>query len=257
MKALVILDNNRAIKLEDILSDYGYSITEAISTKQAIKILESDYRIDLVIISNSVLEHAQTDLIKYLKSSVRLKWIPIILVCEKCSSAEVKLRVSQGVNDIITFPFDKNNIAQKLNKIKTSGKRIILIVDDEPEILKILRNAFEIERFKVITASSAEQALEILRENKVHAVVSDILLPGITGIDLLVEVKQQFEHIPVILITGYAGQFSPDHAMSAGADGYFKKPFKNLELVRTLRQVLQNYQQCKDGENLIEKKPVK
>ena len=130
-------------------------------------------------------------------------------------------------------------------RIKISGKRIVLIVDDEPEILNLLKNVLEIERFKVLTAESAEKALEVLTENKVHAIVSDILLPGITGIDLLVAIKQQYEHTPVILITGYSGKFTPQHAISAGADGYFKKPFRNLELVQTLRQVIQEYQHPK------------
>jgi CheY-like chemotaxis protein len=67
------------------------------------------------------------------------------------------------------------------------------------------------------------------------------MLPGMNGLEFMERVKKRYGHIPVVLITGYAGQFTPDHAIEQGADGYFKKPFNNKELIRTLEAILQKY----------------
>jgi DNA-binding NtrC family response regulator len=69
-------------------------------------------------------------------------------------------------------------------------------------------------------------------------VSTDIRLPGRSGLELMVEIKGKYPGTPVILITGYAGQYSPKDAIAMGADGYFAKPFHNMDLIYTLRRVL-------------------
>lgn len=70
-----------------------------------------------------------------------------------------------------------------------------------------------------------------------HAVISDVLLPGISGFDLMVKIKQKDKNLPVILITDYEGENVLKEAEAAGADGYYKKPFDNRILINRLKQV--------------------
>ena len=75
----------------------------------------------------------------------------------------------------------------------------------------------------------------ILEENKVSAIISDIAMPGMNGMDLLAEVKKKYQGIPMLMITGFAGQYKSDHAMAAGADGFIIKPFKNIDIINKVK----------------------
>jgi len=99
-----------------------------------------------------------------------------------------------------------------------------------------------LERFRVITAGTAEDGIKILGEKHIDVVVSDIMLPGMRGTDLLALIKKDSPEIPVILITGFSGKITPQQAIAIGADGYFAKPFHNKDLAFTLRSVLQQYE---------------
>jgi len=80
--------------------------------------------------------------------------------------------------------------------------------------------------------------LTALKENRFDAVVTDVMLPGKSGIELLEIIKKDNPEMPVILITGFSGQFTPRDAISLGADGFFAKPFNNIELSYKLRLIL-------------------
>jgi two-component system C4-dicarboxylate transport response regulator DctD len=83
--------------------------------------------------------------------------------------------------------------------------------------------------------------LAIVGERRVDAVISDILMPGKSGMDLLVDLKMKYADIPVILITGHSGRFSAQDAIASGADGFLAKPFNNLDIVFSIRSALQRY----------------
>jgi DNA-binding response OmpR family regulator len=89
-----------------------------------------------------------------------------------------------------------------------------------------------------VTASTVDEAFAIIHAQPVDAIVTDIMMPGKTGLDLLIEVKHDYPHIPVIMITGHTQRYGPKDVIAMGADGYFAKPFHNLELVFTLGNVL-------------------
>src|SRR3954468_24151298 len=85
-----------------------------------------------------------------------------------------------------------------------SFKRPLLIVDDEPEVLASLRSLFRRE-FKVLTAERADQALDILRlGTEVHVIITDQRMPGMTGVELLARVREEFPDVIRLMMTGYA-----------------------------------------------------
>ncbi len=89
-----------------------------------------------------------------------------------------------------------------------------------------------------ITAGSGEHALEILEENKVAAIISDIAMPEMNGIDLLTKVKKKHGDIPILMITGFAGQYRGENVLAAGADGFIIKPFKNIDIVNKIKSLI-------------------
>jgi DNA-binding NtrC family response regulator len=107
----------------------------------------------------------------------------------------------------------------------------ILIVDDEEEILHLLRRNFELEGYEVITTTDPFQAVEMTAEQLYNLVLTDIKMPGMSGIELLREVKRLNPLANVIIMTGYSNMSNVVDCLGSGAVDYFVKPFGDLELI--------------------------
>ncbi len=114
----------------------------------------------------------------------------------------------------------------------------VLIVDDETFIRQILARIVGREGYRVRQACDGHDALDRLSEASCDIVISDIKMPNMDGIALLSEIQSRYPEISVILITAYAGKYSAEEALKAGADAFIAKPFKNVEIAETLREVL-------------------
>ena len=102
----------------------------------------------------------------------------------------------------------------------------ILVVDDEETIRDTLRRCLGGEGYRVATAASGEEALSRLRDHPYDLVIADIILPGMSGLDLLATVRSLTQTPAVILITAYANVDSAVEALRNGAADYVRKPFK-------------------------------
>lgn len=111
----------------------------------------------------------------------------------------------------------------------------VLLVDDERTILVSLRDSLRDAGAEVVTAADGNQAVQLLRERAFDVVVSDVRLPGMSGIDLLAKVQEQGLETPVILMTAYATVDQAVGAMKMGAYDYVTKPFPNEKVVRMVQ----------------------
>jgi two-component system response regulator PilR (NtrC family) len=109
----------------------------------------------------------------------------------------------------------------------------ILIVDDEKSMRDFLKILLAKEGYDVIVASDGEQALGALDGNQIDLVISDIRMPGISGLDLLAKIKDETEDIPVIMITAFASPNDAVQAMKNGAYDYISKPF-NVDEIKSV-----------------------
>jgi DNA-binding NtrC family response regulator len=112
----------------------------------------------------------------------------------------------------------------------------ILLVDDETGILESLRILFRGEGFEVRTALGGQEALGLLAKEKPDLVVTDIRMPGTTGLDVLTFAREVDPEIPVILMTAQASLQSAVRAVNEGAYYYLQKPFANDELLAICRR---------------------
>ena len=115
----------------------------------------------------------------------------------------------------------------------------VLLVDDEPHVLEGLQRALRKEPYLILTATSAEIALEILQTKAVDLVVSDYEMPGMHGTAFLAQVQQGFPEIMLFMLTGKA---TPEIAVQAINDGaishFFTKPCDMVALAFTIEQTL-------------------
>ncbi|RMF85458.1 MAG: sigma-54-dependent Fis family transcriptional regulator [Nitrospinota bacterium] len=126
----------------------------------------------------------------------------------------------------------------------------ILIVDDDPTQLELCREIFQLMKAEVACASSGEEAIERLKEERFDVIVSDLVMPGMNGIDLLMAVQQRGLNIPVIIITGYADMENAEECLHLGSFDYIAKPYDPYLLQATVRRAL--YKQGRDREWRLE-----
>ncbi|GIV02795.1 MAG: acetoacetate metabolism regulatory protein AtoC [Fimbriimonadales bacterium] len=118
-------------------------------------------------------------------------------------------------------------------------KRHLLIVDDEGNIRKILKAAFERSNYKVTTVESGDEAVQaIASDPTIDLVLTDVLMPGITGVELLAHVRSRREDLPVLIMTAYGTIPQAVEAMRLGAVDYITKPFDLEVLKRTVAHFL-------------------
>lgn len=116
----------------------------------------------------------------------------------------------------------------------------VLIVDDDQAFLRLIQKDLEgfSESFNVLTAESANAALDLLRNEYISFVISDLRMPGIDGFELLSRILQSYPDIPVYMMTSYDKPKTKDVVIQSGAAGYLKKPFTAIELFGVINKTL-------------------
>jgi two-component system response regulator FlrC len=107
----------------------------------------------------------------------------------------------------------------------------ILIVEDDPDLREALSDTLELSRYRVLTATDGAHAIELLQDNPVGLVVTDVQMPNMNGITLLHEIKSRWPHLPVLLMTAYGVISQAVEAMREGACNYLVKPFEVGDLL--------------------------
>jgi two-component system KDP operon response regulator KdpE len=116
-------------------------------------------------------------------------------------------------------------------------KHLILVVDDEPAIVRLVQTKLQADGYAVLTAERGEQALEILENDRPDLVVLDLTMPGIDGFETLHRMRIT-SHVPVIMLTARAGDADRLKGFAGGADDYVTKPFNPDELAARISAVL-------------------
>ena len=119
-------------------------------------------------------------------------------------------------------------------------KKTILAVDDEVHILELLKYNLETNGYTVITVETGEAALDLLSNEKIDAVLLDVMLPQIDGLEVLRRIRntEKIKKIPVILLTAKSDEFDKVLGLETGADDYIAKPFSIRELQARVKAVL-------------------
>ena len=128
----------------------------------------------------------------------------------------------------------------------------ILIIDDDATIRKTMHEFIELAGFSVITASSSEEALELLKTNNVSVAITDIVMSGMNGLELTGLIKKNYD-TDVIIMTGYSDKYSYKEAISKGASDIIFKPMHFEELLLRLRRVFKERQLRKDRTKMLKK----
>ena len=116
----------------------------------------------------------------------------------------------------------------------------ILVVEDEPDIRKLVRYNLAQERFKVVEAEDGERALRAIQRERPDVIILDLMLPGLSGLELCRTVRERAEtaRLPILMLTAKAGEADRVVGLEMGADDYLTKPFSPRELVARVKALL-------------------
>jgi len=106
----------------------------------------------------------------------------------------------------------------------------ILVVDDEVMMRQLLEKILGRDGYRVLNAADGEEALVIMGKEAINIVISDLQMPGMSGLDLLKMVKRDYPQTSVIIMTAYGDTYTVKDALLLGADEYITKPFKSFEI---------------------------
>jgi DNA-binding response OmpR family regulator len=114
--------------------------------------------------------------------------------------------------------------------------RVVLVVDDDDLVRKVVRAVLEADDYEVLEAPNGEQALQMIVERKPRLVILDVMMPGIDGVD----VCRQMSHADarVLMLTARDDVETEDASRAAGADDFLGKPFSSLELLEHVQNLV-------------------
>lgn len=116
----------------------------------------------------------------------------------------------------------------------------ILVCDDDKEIVKAIDIYLSKEDYNVLKAYNGNEALNIIRNNEVHLVILDIMMPGKDGIETLEEIRKEFT-IPVLMLSAKSEDSDKIIGLDLGADDYVTKPFNPMELIARVNSCIRRY----------------
>jgi two-component system KDP operon response regulator KdpE len=119
----------------------------------------------------------------------------------------------------------------------TKSKPAILVVDDEPQILRVMRASLPARGYEVKTAPGGEEALGEIRKEMPDLIILDLVMPGLSGLEACQRIRE-FSSVPIIVLSAKGSETDKIAALDLGADDYVTKPFSLDELLARIRAVL-------------------
>ncbi len=116
-------------------------------------------------------------------------------------------------------------------------RKKILVVDDEPQIVRVMRQILSAHRFDIRTASEGEAGIELFHDWKPDLVITDLQMPNVGGLELCRKIRE-FSEVPIIVVSVKTDEKTIVEALDAGADDYVTKPFGTNELLARIRAAM-------------------
>ncbi|AMQ00275.1 transcriptional regulator [Pedobacter cryoconitis] len=127
----------------------------------------------------------------------------------------------------------------------------LLIVEDEPNVVSVLKRGLSSEGFELSVAPDGFIALEMVSAHSFALIILDIMLPGINGLDLCKQIKKNYPQIPIIMLTALSSTENIVTGLDNGADDYLVKPFKIAELSARIRMLLRRHSGLQQADEII------
>lgn len=199
---------------------------------------------DLILLDVNMPTVNGFEVLKKLKSTAETQNIPVIMLTRRDEDDSIINAISFGAVDYVTKPFEMPDLIARITEQLASRKNKVLVADDDELIRELLSHRFHRIGTSVITAKSGPEALQRIQAERPDAVVLDIMMPGMSGINVLKQMKEDetLRKIPVILLTAKTQQENILLGLESGAHDYITKPFDTDEVVARVNGIIQRNQ---------------
>lgn len=242
---LVVEDEEPLIEtLKLKLEKEGFAVVTAEDGEEGIKKAESA-KPDIILLDLLLPKVKGEDVLAYLKKHAELKKIPVIIISNSGQPVEIKKLLENGADDyIIKADFTIDDILERVHNTleKQSGRPDVLVAEDETFLRTVLAKKLRLLGFRVLTTLDGDITLKMILEMKPKVVLLDLLMPGISGIEVLHALKNNTSHdrslTKVIILSNYSGK-EDEPVIRKMTSGYFiKSNFDIDDIVAKIKELL-------------------
>ncbi len=234
-KVLVVDDDRRMVKtICDILKVKGYEALQAYTGEEAVEKVKSE-TLHCVLMDIKMPGINGVEALKMIKTLS--PELPVLLMSAYATEELAAEARQQGAYTVLTKPID---IQIVLSFLPMLGKEdSILVVDDDPGFCKTLKDILQSRGYRVQTEDNPEKVFAHMEQNYKLAVILDLKLGNVNGLDILKAIRAKHPSKPVILITGYREEMvdSIKKGLQIGAYACFYKPFEMNVLINTINEI--------------------
>lgn len=220
---------------QSLLPPEGIEVETAASGRQLLDLLDQQTP-DLIVLDTALPDSDCKKILKTIRQQLVYASIPVVFLADTTPRHMSREQVERHHH--ITKPIKGDTLLACIRMIRGKLSQRILLIDDDPLVLKLLRHRFEQRGFEVITAVNGEEGLAHLQEKPPALVILDRTMPGMEGLTVLEHIRSSPPHqrIPVILLTARHEKQDILDGLEGGADDYMVKPFVPEELmIRSFR----------------------
>lgn len=241
---LLVDDEQDILNLHKIyLEDEGYHVIWALSGYQAIQ-QTREVKPDLVVLDIKLPDVDGLQVLKTLKEDPQTKAIPVLIISILHDKEAQAYQL--GVVNYLTKPIDKKKFLSEVSSILgvrgTKKRGTVLIADDEPNLIELIRFALEEEGYNTRIAMDGEEALATVKAEKPDLLLLDVMMPKMNGYEVLRHIKSDpdlfIQKIPVIIVSARRSEEDKKRGLELGALRFITKPFKVKELMSEIQSVL-------------------
>lgn len=254
-KHILIVEDDAASRerLRDHLTMAGYAVTTAADGDSGLALARRE-RPDLVITDLILPGKNGFRFTAELKADPELARIPVMWVTAFCGEEEIRRQVQDtglderlpGLTAVLYKPFRHRELLQQVRQLLGEADAAcpacrVLVVDDDPANLELIERRLEVENFATALAETGAAALERIRHERFDAVLLDLRLPDMDGLEVLAAMREQNGDFPVIVMTAHGSEAIAVKALTAGATDYLIKPVGRRDLVAALRNAIEKH----------------
>jgi CheY-like chemotaxis protein len=231
LRILVVDDDRRMTRtLADILSMSGHKPVEAASGAQALEKLRTQ-TFDCVLTDVRMPEMDGVELHRQLR--LAQPGLPVVLMTAYAADEIIRKGLDEGVVGVFDKPLDINNLLGFFTSV--AKHRTVVIVDDDPVFCKTLGDILQQRGFSVAQIPDPHADVELMA-SEAQVILLDMKFNGISGLDVLKEIRRRYPHLPVLLVTGYRQEMAAaiQAALDIKAYACLYKPLEIPALLQTL-----------------------
>ncbi len=232
-KKLLIVDDElgHLTTLKFIFEDNGFDVTMVSSGREAVEKVEKE-TFDMALLDINMAEMDGLETFREIKK--RAPAVSVFMMTGNRDNLQVGKCLEEGAVTVVYKPFSVNSLLKMMEKV--SDKPTVLVVDDRGDDRAVLKSVLQLHDFRIVEASSGEEALEKIRKGNYDVCLVDYRMPGMNGVETIEKIREESPEANVVLVSGY----TLDEAIKREIEGrggvaFIKKPFEINNLVDVIR----------------------